>query len=179
MAGSRREAWRRRSGAEKGREKGPLGPDSHQEHSGKLGSAGGAPTAANSAAVARRSAGRIGDGGCVSGDHGPIPTARRTRVARRGWGRARRRSGWRGTAARGDGRGTGSVTERKTEKRGRGREPGEERKEEEWRGVQGMLQGVFSASRRQEGGGLGSALRRTRSSSQPTGRRKQFLQKTP
>jgi hypothetical protein len=62
-------------------------------------------------------------------------------------------------------------------------EPGRERRRRKRegglsRGIQG-LQGVFSASRRQAGGGLGSALHRTRSSSLPTGRRKQFFAENP
>jgi hypothetical protein len=48
---------------------------------------------------------RNGDGDGDSGHGGSIPSAKRTREARRCWGRARRRSGRRLAAAGGDGHG--------------------------------------------------------------------------
>jgi hypothetical protein len=98
---------------------------------------------------------RNGDGGGDSGHGGSIPSAGRERAARRSWGRARRRSGRRLAAAGGDGHGgelgpweefTGEREQEEKEERG---------KEEGLRGAQMHLKGVFSASKRQAGGGDG------------------------
>jgi hypothetical protein len=57
---------------------------------------------------------------------------------------------------------------------------GEKEKEEGVRGVQGLLQGVISASRRQAGGGTPVTMRRTRRCAAYWKKKKgSFLQKTP
>jgi hypothetical protein len=95
-----------RRGRKEGR--GPLGPDSHQEYSGELGLAGGAPTAAESTAAARRSCGETAMIGGDSARLGSIPWARNKRRMRRCWGLSRRRPGRLLAAARDGGHGGSS-----------------------------------------------------------------------
>jgi hypothetical protein len=140
------------SGARERRGRGLGRPEPHPEVTGGVGSAGGGRTAAYLAAAARSFLARNGDGGGNSRRFRPIPWARRTREARRCWGRARRGSGWRGTAARGDGRGAElGYWEQFTGGRA-GREEKEEGKMRwaSWRslGSPGSLLGLKAASRR-------------------------------
>jgi hypothetical protein len=77
MAGSCRGAWRRRSGAEKGRGKGPLGPWAHQELAGEVDWAGERPAAIDFGAEELRTCEGIGD----SKHLGPIPSTGRLQAA--------------------------------------------------------------------------------------------------
>jgi hypothetical protein len=83
MAGSRREAWRRRSDARKRRGRGPEGPLAHQEVAGEVAGAGGGRTVANSAVVSSVTAGETTTVGGDSGLLRVIPRAGRKRAARR------------------------------------------------------------------------------------------------
>jgi hypothetical protein len=87
---------------------GPFGPWAHQKVDGSVGSAGGAPTAANSAAAARRSCGETATIGGDSARLGSIPWARNKRRMRRCWGLSRRRPGRLLAAARDGGHGGSS-----------------------------------------------------------------------
>jgi hypothetical protein len=135
--------------------------------------------AANFAAASSDSCRETAANGGDSGRFRPIPWARRTREARRCWGRARRRSGRRLAAALAGGHGgeLGYWEEDGEERESESSEREKEEGEVAWR-AGAAPGGVFSAfNGKQE-----VALRRPctgHAGVLPTGRRKEVLQKTP